>query len=57
LHAVIELEKASCKAELWCRLAGEGIKPPNGAVVKSYGAERFGKGKPRVYQVWVKEMN
>jgi hypothetical protein len=35
----------------------EGNKPPNGAVVKSYGAERFGKGKPRVYQVWIKEMN
>jgi hypothetical protein len=26
-------------------------------VVKSHGAERLGKGKPRVYQVWIKEMN
>ena len=36
---------------------GEGIKPPKGAVVKSYGTERLGKDKPRVYQVWIKEMN
>ena len=28
------------------RLAGEGFKPPGGAVVKSYGAERSGKGFP-----------
>jgi len=40
-----------------CHLAGEGIKPPNGAVVKSHGAERFGKDKPRAYQVWIKELN
>lgn len=26
-----------------CHLTGEGIKPPEGAVVKSYGAERSGK--------------
>jgi len=38
-------------------LAGEGFKPPKGAVVKSHGAERLGKDKPRVYQVWIKEMN
>jgi len=25
-------------------LAGESLKPPKGAVVKSYGAERLGKG-------------
>ena len=28
------------------RLAGGGFKPPKGAVVKSYGIERLGKGKP-----------
>lgn len=27
---------------------GEGIKPPKGAVVKSYGAERLGKVAPRL---------
>jgi len=27
-----------------CSLAGGGIKPPKGAVVKSYGIERLGKG-------------
>ena len=25
------------------RLTGDGFKPPKGAVVKSYGAERLGK--------------
>jgi len=39
------------------RLAGEGFKPPKGALVKSQGAKRLGKDKPRVYQVWIKEMN
>jgi len=28
-----------------------GIKPPEGAVVKSYGTECLGKDIPRVYQV------
>jgi len=28
------------------RLAGEGFKPPKGAVVKSHGIERLGKGFP-----------
>jgi hypothetical protein len=27
-----------------CRLIGEGIKPPKGAVVKSNGIERLGNG-------------
>jgi len=40
-----------------CRLAGGGIKPPKGAVVKSYGAERLGKEYPGDIQVWIKEMN
>jgi hypothetical protein len=40
-----------------CRLAGEGIKPPKGAVVKSHGAERLGKDKPRVCQVRINELN
>ena len=31
-----------------CRLAGGGIKPPKGALVKSLGAERLGKAVPRV---------
>jgi hypothetical protein len=30
-----------------CRLAGGGLKPPKGAVVKSHGAERLGKDMPR----------
>jgi len=28
------------------RCTGKGFKPPKGAVVKSYGAERLGKGSP-----------
>jgi len=28
------------------RCTGEACKPPKGAVVKSYGAERLGKGNP-----------
>lgn len=31
-----------------CRLTGEGIKPPKGAVVKSYGTERLGKVATRL---------
>ena len=27
-----------------CRFAGEGIKPPKGALFKRHGAERLGKG-------------
>nr|WP_321452584.1 hypothetical protein [uncultured Carboxylicivirga sp.] len=30
-----------------CRLAGEGIKPPKGALVKSHGIERLGEYNPR----------
>jgi len=37
--------------------AGNGIKPPKGAVVKSYGIERLGKGSLGDCQVWIKEMN
>jgi len=29
------------------RLAGEGFKPPKGALVKSQGAERLGESNPR----------
>ena len=43
--------------EHWCRFTGKGIKPPKGAVFKRHGAERLGKGSPRGYQVWIKEMN
>ena len=43
--------------DLRCRFSGGGIKPPNGAVVKSHGTERLGKDMPRVYQVWIKELN
>lgn len=39
------------------RLAGEGFKPPKGAVEKSHGTERLGKMHPRGVQVWIKEMN
>jgi hypothetical protein len=45
LHAVIEMvETASEQMTHRGRLAGGGLKPPKGAVVKSYGAERLGKG-------------
>ena len=39
------------------RLTGGGFKPPKGALVKSHGAERLGKGSPRDCQVRIKEMN
>jgi hypothetical protein len=45
LHAVIEMVgTTSVKLVHRCHLAGGGIKPPKGAVVKSHGAERLGKG-------------
>ena len=53
LHAVIEMVDLTHRS----RLAGEGFKSPKGAVVKSHGAERLGKGSPRGCQVWIKEMN
>jgi hypothetical protein len=31
---------------LRCHLTGGGIKPPNGALVKSHGTERLGKDNP-----------
>jgi hypothetical protein len=37
------------------RLAGGGCKPPQGASVKSRGAERCGKGGQSVRQVWAKK--
>jgi hypothetical protein len=40
-----------------CRLIGEGIKPPKGALVKSHGIERLGNGQSRIGQVWIREMN
>ena len=39
------------------RLAGVGSKPPQAAVVKSHGGERWGKGLPRGDQVGIKETN
>jgi len=39
----------SCKLTHRCRLTGGGIKPPEGAVVKSHGAERSGKGVTRLH--------
>jgi len=53
LHAVIKMVETTHR----CRLAGGGIKPPKGALVKSQGIERLGKGYPRDIQVWIKEMN
>ena len=45
LHAVIEMvETASVQLAHRGHLAGGGLKPPEGAVVKSHGAERSGKG-------------
>jgi hypothetical protein len=38
------VEFGGCRMNHRCRLAGEGIKPPKGAVFKRYGAERLGKG-------------
>jgi hypothetical protein len=40
-----------------CRLIGEGIKPPKGAVVKSNGIERLGNYQSRIGQVRIREMN
>jgi|25_taG_2_1085351.scaffolds.fasta_scaffold05748_1 hypothetical protein len=40
-----------------CRLIGEGIKPPKGALVKSQGIERLGNGQSRIGQVRIREMN
>lgn len=40
-----------------CRLIGEGIKPPKGALVKSQGIERLGNVQSRTVQVGIKEMN
>lgn len=34
-----------------CRLIGEGIKPPKGALVKSQGIERLGNDQSRTGQV------
>ncbi|TKG93717.1 hypothetical protein EYV94_15850 [Puteibacter caeruleilacunae] len=42
---------------LRCRFTGEGIKPANGAVVKSHGIERLGESAPRGQQVRIEEMN
>ena len=53
LHAVIEMVDSTHRS----RLAGEGFKPPKGALVKSQGTERLGKVHPRGAQVWIKEMN
>ncbi len=39
------------------RLAGGGCKPPQGASVKSRGAERCGKGGQSARQVWAKKMS
>ena len=45
LHAVNKMEECgSCWMNLRCRLAGGGIKPPKGALVKSLGIERLGNG-------------
>jgi len=52
LHAVIEMVEAVMKQlNHRNRLAGEGSKPPKGAVVKSHGTERLGKAYPRDVQV------
>jgi hypothetical protein len=47
LHAVNEMvESANWRPNHQCRCSGRGTKPPNGAEVKSLGAERFGKVMP-----------
>jgi hypothetical protein len=47
LHAVIKMEESRRSGmNLQRRLTGGGAKPPNGALVKSQGAERFGKDRP-----------
>ena len=40
-----------------CRLIGEGINPPKGALVKSQGIERLGNGQSRIGQVRIREIN
>jgi len=47
LQAVNKMvELANRQKTYQCRCSGRGIKPPNGAEVKSFGIERFGKGSP-----------
>ena len=58
LHAVIKMAEFPNRGTTRRhRLTGGGVKLPKGALVKSHGAERLGKGTPRAYQVWIKEMN
>lgn len=53
LHAVIKMVESTHQS----RCTGNGFKPPKGALVKSHGIDRLGKGSPRGYQVGIKEMN
>ena len=58
LHAINKMVESCINGTTHrCRFTGGGIKPPEGAVVKSYGTERLGKDIPRVYQVWIQELN
>ena len=44
LHAVIEMVETSIRSAHRSCLSGESFKPPKGAMVKSHGIERLGKG-------------
>jgi len=41
-HALFEMVESTHQS----RLAGEGFKPPKGALVKSHGIERLGESVP-----------
>jgi hypothetical protein len=44
LHAVIEMVETVVRSAHRSCLSGESFKPPKGALVKSHGIERLGKG-------------
>ncbi len=58
LHVVTKMvETGNVQKAHRSRLAGEGFKPPKGALVKNQGIERLGKAYPRDLQVRLKETN
>lgn len=57
LHAANEMVEAVVGRTTSVTVSGGGTKPPNGALVKSQGTERFGKGNPRGCQVRIWKLN
>lgn len=44
---MVEFETDVVRLTHQSRCAGDGFKPPKGAVIKSYGIERLGESNPR----------